>query len=126
MYFNSTKEANQWVGQFQEVSPNARVVNYDIQSADDYGTVENMIESVSTTLATIFFKYTWFGATSYEVTMMEEKRAEFMRHWFTPYKWNKTMKFINKNNITDQFDDRLHTFIKSMLSVNIKSDRGFG
>ena len=125
MYFNSTKEANQWIGQIQEIAPTP-ILNLDIQSVDDYGTVENMLESVSTTLATIFFKYTWIGATSDEVTMMEEKRGAFMRHWFTPYKYNKTMKFINKNNITNQFDDRLQTFIKSMLSVNIRSDKGFG
>ena len=126
MQFASTKELNQFIGQIQEVSPNSYIVDLNIQSVDDYGTVENMIESVSATLATGFFNYTFLGASQSEVTMMEQKRAEFMRHWYTPYKYNKTMKFIKKNNITASGDDRLHTFIKSMLSVNIKSDRGFG
>ena len=123
MIFNTTKDLNQFISRVQDVQSNCVAVDFTIQSIDDYGTVENMLESVSHTLGQCFFKMEFFGQDS---SQYEQMKGDFLRNWYNPFKYNKTMKFIKKNDIKSGSDPKLVNYIKTLLSVNIKSDKGFG
>ena len=124
MKFETLKKLNQFIGDTQDkLETPATLINYTIQDIEDYDSVEDALNSISLSLAQCFYKVEYIGGGS---EVMEELRVNFLRHWYNPYKYEKTQKYIRKNNITNFNNPQLLAFIKSLLGIKIKSNNGFG